>query len=129
MSDRWAKLDVGYLSHPKVARLHPSAKLLHVASILWTAEHLTDGYVPAKALRTLSETVPIAVRWRQHHASALVQAGLWDVAPAPREGWLVHDYAEHNHAATRAAVERSRLVTRERVRRLRQREAHLHVIE
>ena len=128
MARTWVKLDVGYLSHPKVIGLHQSAKLLHLASILWTAEHLTDGYVTPKALRELSESVPIAVRWRGHHASALVEAGLWDPVPAPTGGWLVHDFTEHNASSTRAAVEKSREQVRERVARHRSRDHGLWVV-
>jgi hypothetical protein len=129
MALRWVKVDVGYMSHPKVLGLHANAKLLHIASILWTAEHLTDGYVPPRALRELSESVPIAVRWRAHHASALVAAGLWDEADSRVGGWVVHDFAEHNRSSTREIVEREREQTRERVERWRARSSHLHVAE
>jgi hypothetical protein len=128
MAGHWVKVDTGYLAHPKLLGLHPSAKLLHLASILWTAEHLTDGYVPPKALRELSESVPIAVRWRGHHASALVDAGLWDVVEPPTLGWVVHDFTEHNAAATRAAVERNRELTRDRVARHRAQQRGLWVV-
>lgn len=128
MARTWVKLDVGYLSHPKLLGLHHAAKLLHLASILWTAEHLTDGYITPIALRELSESVPIAVRWRKHHASALVTAGLWDPVPEPRGGWIVHDFAEHNPGSTRAAVELAREQTRERVARHRAREHGLFVV-
>ena len=114
----WVKVEQSYLRHPKVARLSPEAKLLHLASILWTAEHLQDGYVPATALRQLCDDVPIASRWRRHYAVALVSAGLWDEV---EDGWIVHDFDEHNHSSTRAVVEQERAATRERVRRYRKR--------
>ncbi len=117
----WVKLDTSYLRNPKVAPLHPAAKLLHVASILWTAEHLTDGYVPPTALRTLCDDVPIAVRWRRHHASALMRAGLWEPVVGTGGGWMVHDFVTHNHTSTRAYVERERELAAERMRRMRER--------
>lgn len=129
MSLRWVKIDVGYFSHPKVVGLHQSAQLLHLRSILWTAEHLTDGYIPPSAFRSLSESVPIASRWRSHHASALVQRGLWDQVPDPRGGWIVHDFAVHNRTSTREYVEKEREATRLRVARHRDHPAQLHLAE
>lgn len=111
----WAKIDTSWLRNPKVAPLHPTAKLLHVASILWTAEHLTDGYIAATSLRQLCDSVPIGVRWQLLRAQQLVDAGLWEPVPEPHAGWVVHDYTAHNRAATRANVERNRELSRKRM--------------
>ena len=45
--------------------VQPQLVLLHVASILWTAEHLTDGYVPDRALISLSSRVDLAPNRRR----------------------------------------------------------------
>ena len=45
---RWVKLDTSYLRNPKITALHPQALLLHLASILWTADQLQDGHIPAE---------------------------------------------------------------------------------
>jgi hypothetical protein len=119
VSQRWVKLDVGYFSHPKVVGLHPSAKLLHIASILWSAEHLTDGYVPSRALHRLVTIASLHTQHRATYARWLVDAGLWDECDPSIGGWIVHDFAEHNHSSTRAAVEHSRELTRKRVERWR----------
>lgn len=129
MSYRWVKLDVGYFSHPKLMGLHPSARLLHLRSILWTAEHLTDGYVPPKALRQLSEDVAIASRWRKHWAEALVTKGLWDLVDPPAGGWVVHDFTDHNRTSTREYVEKEREAARVRQARHREPVTPLHLIE
>lgn len=129
MSARWAKVDVGYLSHPKLLGLPPPAKLLHLASILWTAEHLTDGYVPARALLELSRSVPTHSRHTRGYVQQLVDRALWDVVPEPAGGWIVHDFADHNASSTRAAVEKAREQTRDRVARYRARDRGLFVVE
>jgi hypothetical protein len=117
VSARWVKLDVAYFGHPKLLGLHDKGKLLHVASILWTAEHLTDGYVPERALSELSARVELHPSKRRAMARNLVERGLWDEVPPPRGGWIVHDFAEHNLASTREYVERERELTRQRVAR------------
>lgn len=121
----WVKIDTSWLRNPKVAPLCDQARLLHLASILWTAEHLTDGYVPASALRGLCEDVGIGLRARQLRAQQLTAAGLWELVPEPRDGWIIHDYTVHNRAVTRANVERNREQSRVRMERSRR----LYVID
>jgi len=95
------KIDVSYLENPKVIGLHPQAVLLHLASILWTAEQLTDGHIPAKALQALGQRAGIAPSWQRRMAGALVEHYLW--LPV-EDGWHVHDFAEMNPQATRKKV-------------------------
>jgi hypothetical protein len=116
MSATWAKFDVGYLGHPKLLGLEPRLVLLHVASILWTTEHLTDGYVPDRALIELSSRVDLGPTKRQWGARSLVDRGLWDECSG---GWVVHDYAVHNRSSLRENVETNRARARERQERWR----------
>lgn len=109
-------IQTSYLRHPKLAGLHERAVLLHLASILWTAEHLTDGYVPTSALRSLCEEASIVPRWRDRHVADLVSRGLWDELPT---GWHVHNFERHNRSSTRAVVESNRAAAAERQRRRR----------
>lgn len=106
----------GYLRHPKITRVSDKAKLLHLASILWTAEHLTDGYVPPDALPTLCQAVSKSPRHRLSWVAELVSARLWDELP---EGWHVHNFETHNRSSTRSVVEANRERWRERQRRAR----------
>ena len=110
-------VQTGYLRHPKIAALGAQTVLLHLASILWTAEHLTDGYVPETALRALCSDVHIAPTHRIVHTRRLVDAQLWDVLP---DGWHVHDFETHNRSSTRAVVESNRAAAVERQRRHRE---------
>ena len=53
---RWVKIDIGYLTQPEDHRLAPStAVMLHLASILWTADQLHG--------------------WPDHRQSATVELG------------------------------------------------------
>jgi hypothetical protein len=99
MADKraYAKFDVGYLDNPKVGPLiedeRPYAVLLHAASILYAAQHLTDGVVRVKTLlRKVGAT--------QDDVDALVAAGLW---VDNGDGTVtIHDYLEHNRSAEQA---------------------------
>ena len=55
-SREFVKLDVGYLSNPKVVGLlvdrRPLAILLHIECIGYARQHRTDGVVPVVASRT-----------------------------------------------------------------------------
>ena len=105
MADKraWAKVDLGYLTNPKMSDIldaSSTATLMHLASILHSAQHLTDGHVSPKAMQR-------AVGGSDADASALIAAGLWhapghdcDDCPQPEDGKVyVHDYLEHNRSA------------------------------
>lgn len=102
---RWARIDTAYLRNPKITALSQSATLLHLASILWTAEHLTDGHIPRTALPELGLLSNVSRQWVERRSNELVKAGLW----TPSGGdWYIHDFAEMNPQALRAAVETQR---------------------
>lgn len=99
MADKraYAKFDVGYLDNPKVGPLleddRPYAVILHAASILYSAQHLTDGVVRVRTLlrKTGASSDDVA---------ALVSAGLWDDNGDGTAS--IHDYLEHNRSAEQA---------------------------
>ncbi len=96
MADKRAyfKLDVGYMSNPKVLAVideSPAAILLHVASIGYAAQHLTDGVVPVKALLRMTGAT-------QADADLLYAAGLWVDGPTGGKA-EVHDYLQHQRSA------------------------------
>lgn len=105
MADKraWAKVDLGYLTNPKMSDVldaSSTATLMHLASILHSAQHLTDGHVSPKAMQR-------AVGGSDVDADALIAAGLWHGpghdcgdCPQPEPGKVyVHDYLEHNRSA------------------------------
>ena len=105
MADKraFAQFDVGYLDNPKIMEVFdasPIAICMHIASVLYCAQHLTDGVVSAgpmqrKAGGSAADT------------TLLVDADLWhlpghacEFCPQPAEGKVyVHDYTEHNRTS------------------------------
>jgi hypothetical protein len=99
----WAPVDIGYLDNPKMSKVldaSSTAPLMHLASILYCAQHLTDGHIsPGIAKRKVGgETRDVKV---------LVDVGLWhepghdcEDCPQPEEGEVyVHNFLEHNRTA------------------------------
>lgn len=110
----WAALDVGYFDNPKVIDAldaSSTAISMHIASVLYSAQHLTDGHAPVKMLQRKTGGTPEDVQ-------LLVSVGLWhlsghdcDECPDPVEGRVyVHNFLEHNRSAAdaNAASERAR---------------------
>ena len=107
---RWIKLDTSYLRNPKITALHPQAVLLHLASILWTADQLQDGHVPARALHELGHQAGIDRAWTLRRAKQLVEHDLW---VQNGDGWHIHDFEAMNPQAMRHKVEAQRKAWRE----------------
>lgn len=120
MADKraFAKFDVGYLDNPKmldVLDASCSAILMHVASVLYCAQHLTDGIVAAKAMQRKAGGTDADVQ-------ILLEAGLWHEpghgcgnCPQPPDGKIyVHDFLEHNREAAqvkKVSEKRSKIAT------------------
>ena len=102
----WAPVDTGYLDNPKmldVLDASGTATLMHLASILYCAQHLTDGHIsPGVARRKVGAT--------KEDDRLLIDAGLWHEAghdcaecpqPEPNKVY-VHDFLQHNRTAAKA---------------------------
>jgi hypothetical protein len=77
----WTRLPDDFGDDPAMLAVSRSARLLHVEGLAYGNRHLTDGAVPAAALRTLTDAVdPDA------DVAELVAAGLWT---ATADGWLL----------------------------------------
>ena len=102
----WAPVDTGYLDNPKmldVLDASGTATLMHLASILYCAQHLTDGHIsPGVARRKVGAT--------KDDDRLLIDAGLWheaghdcDECPQPEPNKVyVHDFLQHNRTAAKA---------------------------
>ena len=102
----WAPVDTGYLDNPKmldVLDASGTATLMHLASILYCAQHFTDGHIsPGVARRKVGAT--------RDDDRLLINAGLWHeqghdcpVCPDPEPGKVyVHNFLEHNRTAAQA---------------------------
>ncbi len=103
----WFKVDDGLHSHPKWLATPKAARALWVTAGSWCSDQLTDGFVPAQALRALDGTT--------REAAQLVTSGLWLEVEG---GWLFHDW--HDRNPSREQVEERRENNAERLRRWRE---------
>lgn len=91
----WVKVDVNVTEHPKCVALSPDAWTLWLHGLTYAGRNLSDGHIPTVMLSRLS-----GVPRPQKAADELVDAGLWDEID---EGWLIHDYLDHQRSAEEAA--------------------------
>jgi hypothetical protein len=106
----WAKLDDNTFDSPAMLALERSHRLVYVEALTWACRQLTDGLLPAAALRRLTDDPdPDAA------ASALVAAGLWSPV---EQGWRITDFEKTQSKA--ADVMEARREARERMRIRRQ---------
>ena len=98
-------------SHPKAVRAGVSAMGLWSLAGSWSADQLTDGFVPDYiAARIDSDS--------EAHAAELVKARLWHATEKNGEpGWQFHEW--ENFQPTREQVEAKREAARERMARVR----------
>lgn len=105
MADKraFAQFDVGYLDNPKIMDVFdasPIAVCMHIASVLYCAQHLTDGVVASGAMQRKAGGT-------QADTDLLLDADLWhlpehgcEFCPQPPTGKVyVHDYTEHNRTS------------------------------
>ena len=85
----WVRLDDNIFGNSKIVEVSGPAKLLHIVGICFCAQGLTDGFIPAKALRQLHAIANSGPR----HVDELTNADLWHDSDG---GFWVHDYLEYN---------------------------------
>ena len=76
----WVKLDDNFPRHPKVLGLSDAGFRLYVTGLCYSAQYLTDGWVPQTAVMAGRRTV-----------TELVTRGLWHEDP-DGTGYTIHDY-------------------------------------
>lgn len=103
----WLKLADTFTDHPKVVAAGDQAAWLYIAGLCYCSRHLTDGQIPADAVRRLT-----GLPSPQKYARKLVEVGLWDET---HSGYAVHDYTAHQRS--RNDVEEQRERTRVRVQK------------
>jgi hypothetical protein len=77
----WTRIGDDFNDSPAMLALTPSAQLLHVQGLVYGNRHLTDGAIPAAALRTFAKGAD-----PERDAAELVKAGLWT---ATATGWEI----------------------------------------
>ena len=90
----WAKIDDQFFFHPKVIEVGRDARDLYLASIVYSAGQLTDGYFPARTLPLLCAMAGITTG--EASASKLLDVGLWEDQDG---GYMIHDYLDYNPSA------------------------------
>jgi len=115
---RWVRFDVGYFSNPKVMAVDREAMLLHLASIAWCGDQLTDGRIQTSALPMLVALGRVKGK-PQRAVDQLLDVGLY--VPNGSGGWHLHDFESFNRQATREVVEAERAGWAERQSRARSR--------
>lgn len=97
----YVPVDVGLPTNRKVVGLHPAAKWLYAAGLLWSGQQLSDGMFRLDILRAVAE-VPAK------YAAELIERGLWHdkghscpdcPQPADAGELVIHDWLEHNRSA------------------------------
>ena len=102
----WARIDVGYFDNAKISDAldaSSNAVTMHLASILHSAQHLTDGHVSPRSMQR-------KVGGTQQDTDALIELGLWHAenhdcphCPQPEPGRVyVHNFLEHNRSRAQA---------------------------
>lgn len=103
----WFRVDDDLALHPKAIAAGNTALGLWVRAGAYSAQYLTDGFVPVSMIATLGG--------RPRDARALVDARLWSQVAG---GYQFHDWAIYQ--PSRADVEADRAGARERMRKVRQ---------
>lgn len=135
----WGRYESSFTRHPKVQQiprdLRPAAIALHIAATLYSAELLTDGFVPEDVVPRLALEVGIPLDVTPEVTAsvtpgvtqpvtanvtrdALVKVGLLDKA---RGGFNVHDYLVYNPSAEQVKELRKQAAERQAKRRAQQR--------
>jgi hypothetical protein len=98
----WFKVDDNLAFHPKAVAAGNAAMGLWVRAGSWSAQQLTDGYVPAHMIASLGSPA---------QAKRLCEVGLW---LEDSGGYRFHQWAEPGRQPTRAEVEDRRESDRKR---------------
>lgn len=80
----WLKLNVDLPDHPKVASLSDKAFRALIGAWCYAARFETDGHLPAASARPVGMT---ARATRELETAGLIHAN--------GDGWVIHDWSEH----------------------------------
>lgn len=93
----WFKVDDKLHSHPKVLGVPLRAMGLWVLAGAWSADQLTDGFIPRAVLPTLQA--------KPADARDLVTSGLWLEVDG---GWQFHDWLEFQFSRASTLARRAK---------------------
>jgi hypothetical protein len=104
------QIEIDFLTHPKTLAISPLAQLLFIRSLIYSATHLTDGFVPNAAIPQIS--YDLTQYERLHYVPANVHASSPDVVTVEEllaelldkkrlkpsrkgDGYWIHDYLDY----------------------------------
>lgn len=82
----WFKVDDSFFSNPKTAMLSDGATALWLRSGSWSAQQLTDGFIPARMVSMF--------RGSDDSVRELCDVGLWE-RDDERDGYRFHDWSDY----------------------------------
>lgn len=97
----WVKMDDQFFRHPKVLAAGRDARDLYLVGLCYCAQGLTDGFIPAQAVRVLAAEAEIDTG--PASAARLIEVGLWE---AVEGGYAVHDYHDYQPSKERVLATR-----------------------
>lgn len=126
MGKPWARIEIGYLSHPKFLALSAHAICLWHEGKNYCAMHHTDGFIPKHALKAFrfgsAASVSALLKSCGEKPNGEPYGPLWEDLPT---AYHMHDYLEHNDPRERVLnrIEKAnnkREADRERLRKWRE---------
>lgn len=105
----WVRIDDNLTFHAKVVQAGNEAIGVWIRLLAWSSNHLTDGVVPARIAKLVAE--------HDEPLSKLVEARLLD---EHKDGYVIHDYHEHNRPAAEVKAQRKADAARKANGRLKQ---------
>jgi hypothetical protein len=106
----WFKVDDAFWSHPKVIQAGNAAIGLWLRCGSYSAQHLTDGFIPQSIAKHLGSS---------GLAARLVDVGLWTTSDDPC-GYLMHDWADYQPTRATWLTRRESSAQRQRMHREKQ---------
>jgi len=110
----YIKLSCDVLTDSRILSVSPCAFSVWTRGLLWSKQHLTDGFVPDAALVIITLGITDAL----HVTRELVDAGLWERVTG---GYTVGQDRWARHQVTSEEVKEKLAENRERVKRFRER--------
>ena len=93
----WTKLDENFADHPKILAAGPVAELLQIHALLYSNRNLTDGFIPASAVKHLTHG-PC-----QPSVRRLIEVGIWTEVAG---GYQIHDFLEYQPSKAKVLANR-----------------------
>lgn len=94
-------VEVGWLRHPKVRKVHRDARSLWVAGGLHAVEHETDGVIEKHMLGLIAAEADV----KPSRAVDLVEAGLWE---DQGDRYVIHDHLDYNPSRAQRTAQREK---------------------